>query len=677
MKTKSSRFTKGIVLAALLGLGLTSTLSASAQTPIRLQAEDYDEFFDSTPGNTGGVYRNDAVDIQAATGGGYNVGWIVANEWLKHTDVVLPTSGQYTIRARVASLNAGGQFAIDLNSGAIFVANITVPQTGGWQTWQIVEAQVTLQAGTYDLGMFMTAGGFNIDWIELVPPAPPAPATNISLQAEDYDEFFDTTAGNTGGAYRNDAVDIQALTAGGGFNVGWIVANEWLKFTDVVIPASGQHTIRARVASPNTGAQFAVDLDSGAVFLANMVVPNTGGWQNFQVIQATVNIPAGTYDLGLFMTMGGFNLDWVEIVSGSSGSSSSSSSSSSSAPGAVWKTAQQAAVDMGAGFNLGNVFEGNQNASTFALSKPKIDAYYAKGFRNVRIPITWTENIDGTRLANQLTGVVDRNHPRLAQIQQTVDYALSLPGMHVVINAHHETGLKDNSGTRGAVFERLWQDITDIFGNRDSRLMFQLLNEPHLSEAFDQGPMPVANIRALSGRAYNRIRAVNPQRIVMIGGDQWFGSWELPRVWPNLDPVGGGNDPYVMASHHHYEPFTFSGQDGNHAMAWTNATIEGPFNTTSSWANTVGNGMPIYVSEWGVGWAKNKATMSCNNIRLWYQEMHSDHAVSRGYPTAVWDDGGWFKIFDHGTNSFNNNLVDCITGQCAWTGTARFNSGCY
>ena len=45
-------------------------------------------------------------------------------------------------------------------------------------------------------------------------------------------------------------------------------------------------------------------------------------------------------------------------------------------------------------------------------------------------------------------------------------------------------------------------------------------------------------------------------------------------------------------------------------------------------------------------------------------------------PTSVWDDGGWFKIFDHGTGSYANNLIDCISGDCAWDGTERFNSGC-
>lgn len=350
---------------------------------------------------------------------------------------------------------------------------------------------------------------------------------------------------------------------------------------------------------------------------------------------------------------------------------SSLSSSADSSTSARWKTARQASEEMGAGFNLGNTFEGDQNPSSFENSKLKIDAYYAKGFRNVRIPITWTENVDGNQLADPLTGVVDRNNPRLAEIISTIDYALSLD-MYVVINAHHEYALKDNSSSRSAVLERIWADVTDMLGDRSPRLLFQLLNEPHATEANNSAPMPGADLRLMSGKAYNKIRAINPQRIIIIGGDQWFGAHELERAWPNLDAVGGGQDEYVMASFHHYSPWEFAGEDGDHGMNWTEAMMQEPFDIASAWASNVGGGMPIYVSEWGVGWQKQKPTMQCNNIRKWYQEMHYTTATAHHYPTAVWDDGGWFSVFSHATNTFDNDLADCIiTGAC-WTGADRF-----
>ena len=56
--------------------------------------------------------------------------------------------------------------------------------------------------------------------------------------------------------------------------------------------------------------------------------------------------------------------------------------------------------------------------------------------------------------------------------------------------------------------------------------------------------------------------------------------------------------------------------------------------------------------------------------------MDKDNAQPRGIPTSLWDDGGWFKVWDIGSKSWNNNLADCIAGTCDWNGTERFNAGC-
>jgi hypothetical protein len=141
----------------------------------------------------------------------------------------------------------------------------------------------------------------------------------VVFQAEDYTAFFDTTPGNTGGAYRNDGVDIQATSdTGGGFNVGWIEANEWLAFQNLSIPTSGSYTIRFRVASP-TGGTISADLNGGSIVLGSWAVPATGGWQTWQTMSQTVNINAGTYSLGVFATTGGYNLNWVEVVGSGAG----------------------------------------------------------------------------------------------------------------------------------------------------------------------------------------------------------------------------------------------------------------------------------------------------------------------------------------------------------------------
>lgn len=328
---------------------------------------------------------------------------------------------------------------------------------------------------------------------------------------------------------------------------------------------------------------------------------------------------------------------------------------------------------MGKGFNLGQMFESTQHPPTVAAATAKIDAYYAKGFRNVRVPVTWTEATNGSALVNdRVVGDLDRGHPRVAVISEVVDHALSKPGMYVVLNAHHEVALKTQS--RSAVLERLWTDLVDVFGDRDHRLIFEILNEPHRD---DDSAMPAADLRGMTIAAYAKIRAANPQRIVVIGGNQWFGAAEVPAVWTNLDGVGGGDDPYVMVTFHHYDPWTFCGDNqGTYDDAWTDANLSEPMDTMLAWADSVGNGMPVFIGEWGVGWGSRYSALECNNIRSWYEKMHSEFAAPRGIPTAVWDDGGWFEMYDHATNRFTNNLVDCISGTCEWDGTERFNAGC-
>ncbi|MEI9941040.1 MAG: glycoside hydrolase family 5 protein [Pseudomonadota bacterium] len=335
--------------------------------------------------------------------------------------------------------------------------------------------------------------------------------------------------------------------------------------------------------------------------------------------------------------------------------------------------AKAAAAAIGRGFNLGQMFESTQNPPTLAAASAKIDAYYAKGFRIVRIPVTWTEVTNGdTLVGDPAVGDVNRTQPRLLVIEQVVDYALSKPDMYVVLNAHHETTLKTQSRT--AVLERLWADIADIFAERDHRLIFEILNEPHRD---DSSAMPAVDLRNMTAKAYAKIRAVDPARIIVIGGNQWFAASEVPAVWSDLSGVGGGDDPYVMATFHHYNPWTFCGDNqGTYDDAWTEADISAPMDTMLNWANSVGKGMPIFIGEWGVGWGSRYDQLSCNNIRNWYQTLPNEFAAKRGIATVVWDDGGWFKIYDHASNGFANNLADCISGTCDWDGTERFNAGC-
>ena len=144
------------------------------------------------------------------------------------------------------------------------------------------------------------------------------PSYAVVFQAEDYSNYYDTTAGNTGGKYRSDNVDIETTSdpAGGNYNVGWIEPNEWLVYANLVIPASGSYTVKMRVASPS-GATASLDLNGGSIPLGDMAIPATGSWTNWTTVTKTVNLNAGTYNLGVFSKSSGWNFNWIEVVANS------------------------------------------------------------------------------------------------------------------------------------------------------------------------------------------------------------------------------------------------------------------------------------------------------------------------------------------------------------------------
>lgn len=132
----------------------SSSSSSSAAFTRLIQAEAYTAM--------GGVQLDAAND----TDGGQYVGWIDAGDWMSHANINFPTTGSYRVEYRVAS-PSGSSLSLDLNAGAIQLGQVTIPATGGWQNWTTVSHNVTVTAGTYALGIYAPAGGWNINWLRI------------------------------------------------------------------------------------------------------------------------------------------------------------------------------------------------------------------------------------------------------------------------------------------------------------------------------------------------------------------------------------------------------------------------------------------------------------------------------------------------------------------------------
>jgi len=320
--------------------------------PGKIEAENFDEggqfvsYYDTTAGNTYGAYRSTDVDIEASSdnGGGYDVAKTRQGEWLKYT-VNVTTAGTYPVTFRIASAGSGATFHLEVD-GVNVTGAISVPNTGGWQTWQTTPpVNVSFTAGQHVLRLALdiqgSAGGVgNYNWLQVgssstPPPPPPPPPGNTpfngtpasipgTFQAENFDDggqnvaYYDTTSGNAYNAYRSTDVDIEASSdAGGGFDVAKTKATEWLKYT-VNVTASGTYPLSIRVANVGSGGQLHVEVD-GVNKTGPINVPDTAGWQTWTTIPGpSLSLTAGSHVIRVYFDAvgsggGAGNYNWFKI----------------------------------------------------------------------------------------------------------------------------------------------------------------------------------------------------------------------------------------------------------------------------------------------------------------------------------------------------------------------------
>lgn len=135
---------------------------------------------DGGPGS--GAYRSDVTtigpDLQASTdsGGGYQLGWTQNNEYTRYY-VNVAQSRTYDISVRVAASNGSSKFYFRLDGSAITSAQ-NVPNTGGSSSWQnMTVAQVPLIAGLHTFDLYISNGGANYNYMDVILFVPTATPT--------------------------------------------------------------------------------------------------------------------------------------------------------------------------------------------------------------------------------------------------------------------------------------------------------------------------------------------------------------------------------------------------------------------------------------------------------------------------------------------------------------------
>jgi endoglucanase len=198
-------------------------------------------------------------------------------------------------------------------------------------------------------------------------------------------------------------------------------------------------------------------------------------------------------------------------------------------------------LPVGACINMGNQLEAQAET---AHGGARIEAadfkrIRAAGFTTVRIPVRWSNKTgEGPDYA------VDPQW--MARVTEVVDQALAAH-LNVILNDHHFEALDSDPAANSAKLAAIWQQVAARFVDRPTaHLWFEIENEPHEK-------LTNAILNETLAPALKAIRATNPTRPVVIGGDNWSGidslaTLELP------------DDPNVYPTFHYYEPFDFTHQ---------------------------------------------------------------------------------------------------------------------
>jgi hypothetical protein len=141
------------------------------------------------------------------------------------------------------------------------------------------------------------------------------------IEAEEYKDgdegvgYHDNDAGNAGGEYRSDDVDIQSTSDnGGGYKVMRTGGGEWLAY-DVKVSQSGTYNVTARVASGSDRTKsFHVEVDGQDVTGA-VSFNDSQGYDAFVDVKVkNVSLNAGRHELRFVMHTGYFSFNYLDLV---------------------------------------------------------------------------------------------------------------------------------------------------------------------------------------------------------------------------------------------------------------------------------------------------------------------------------------------------------------------------
>lgn len=361
-------------------------------------------------------------------------------------------------------------------------------------------------------------------------------------------------------------------------------------------------------------------------------------------------------------------------------------------------TTMEIVRDMGVGINLGNTFEscgdwiaqwgdGTPKSYETAWGSPEItqdmiQGYADEGFGVIRIPVAWS---------NMMGENYTISSEYLARVKQVVDWSLDT-GMYVILNIHYDNGWWSDFPTKKdecmKKYTRVWEQLTDAFGDYDDKLMFESLNEEggwdsvwnQWTGTEDQKKQSYALLNEINQKFVDIVRSSgknNAERHLLIAGYKTDVALTCDPLFEMPEDSAGR----CAVSVHYYtpSPFAILEEDADWAKMRSTWGTDEDFkeldnNMTMLKTTFIDNGIPVIIGEYGCP-KKNK---DADSVRLFLSSV-CETAYENQLCPVLWDiselhyDRNNCKMYDEELKNSIMSVVETKTIKGDINNDGQFN----
>jgi endoglucanase len=323
-------------------------------------------------------------------------------------------------------------------------------------------------------------------------------------------------------------------------------------------------------------------------------------------------------------------------------------------PEPVGESAVDFVKEMGMGINIGNTLDCIGDANWIAgetgwgnpkITKELIKAYASYGYKTIRVPVTWAENLGpapGYEIASAWMNRID----------EVITWCLD-EGLFVIVNLHHDGGASDKSWILNAgndlagttkQFAAVWKQIARRFSGRSHRLIFEAMNEVGFRKTKQENYSILNSLNQTFVDTVRGTGAKNASRYLLISGYNTDIDQSCDALF-NM-PSDTINDRLIL-SIHYYTPAVFCiaetpsnnwGFRNDWGSAETIAADSNELNIQFNKLKTrfLNSGIPVILGEYGA--VKNNHKIEEGRVR-WMIAV-TQVCLDNGICPVLWDTGG-------------------------------------